>query len=214
MNSILRIALALPLLALAACNATIGERMGESLTVVRGFQISEHVIPATVFANAKGIAILRETNAALLVGGSGGEGIFMKKIGLTWSAPIAINTAGASIGLQVGGQKRDIVIFMNTETEVANFLDDGVYALAEASAVAGPAKTDPMNAGGPVPSSYYSIRSKGLFGGLLVGGVYFTVDNKINRETYGENATVGEILSDKLPKPQGATILTQALDGN
>ena len=51
-------------------------------------------------------------------------------------------------------------------------------------------------------------------GGLLVGGVYFTVDNKINRETYGENATVGEILSDKLPKPQGATILTQALDGN
>ena len=92
MNSILRIALALPLLALAACNATIGERMGESLTVVRGFQISEHVIPATVFANAKGIAILRETNAALLVGGSGGEGIFMKKIGLTWSAPIAINT--------------------------------------------------------------------------------------------------------------------------
>lgn len=48
MNSILRIALALPLLALAACNATIGERMGESLTVVRGFQISEHVIPATV----------------------------------------------------------------------------------------------------------------------------------------------------------------------
>jgi lipid-binding SYLF domain-containing protein len=129
-------------------------------------------------------------------------------------SPIAINTAGASIGLQVGGQKRDIVIFMNTETEVANFLDDGVYALAEASAVAGPAKTDPMNAGGPVPSSYYYIRSKGLFGGLLVGGVYFTVDNKINRETYGENATVGEILSDKLPKPQGATILTQALDGN
>jgi lipid-binding SYLF domain-containing protein len=111
----------------------------------------------------------------------------------------------------VGGQRRDIVIFLNTEEEVANFLDDGVYALAEASAVAGPAKTDPKNAGGPVPASYYYLRSEGLFGGLLVGGVYFTVDQKVNREAYGE-ASVGQILSGGTAKPQGATILTQALD--
>lgn len=207
-----RIALVLPLLALAACNATIGERMGESLTVVRGFQQSDHPIPSTVFANAKGVAILRETNAALVVGGSGGEGIFMKKNGTEWSAPVAINTAGASVGLQAGGQQRDIVIFMNTDDEVANFLDDGMYGLAEASAVAGPAKTDPKNAGGPVPSSYYYIRSKGLFGGLLVGGVYFTVDQKVNQATYGADATTGSILAGKVQKPQGATILTQALD--
>jgi lipid-binding SYLF domain-containing protein len=206
-----RIALLLPLLALAACNATIGERMGTSLSVVRGFQSSDHRIPSTVFANAKGIAILRETNAALVVGASGGEGVFMRKAGLEWSAPIAINTAGASVGLQAGGQRRDIVIFLNTEEEVANFLDDGVYALAEASAVAGPAKTDPKNAGGPVPASYYYLRSEGLFGGLLVGGVYFTVDQKVNREAYGE-ASVGQILSGGTAKPQGATILTQALD--
>ena len=210
--NLLRIALLLPVLALCACNATIGERMGESLAVVRGFQSSDHAIPPEVFASAKGVAILRETNAALIVGGSGGEGIFLKKVGLEWSAPIAINTAGASFGLQAGGQQRDIMIFMNTDAEVSNFLDDGVYAVAEAAAVAGPAKTDPHNAGGPVPASYYYIRAKGLFGGLLVGGVYFTVDNKANRETYGQDASVGAILSDKLPKPQGATILTQALE--
>ena len=207
-----RFALLLPLLALAACNATVGERMGESLQVVRGFQKSEHTIPSTVFANAKGIAILRETNAALVVGGSGGEGVFMKKNGTSWSAPIAINTAGATIGLQAGGQRRDIVLFMNTDEEVAKFLDDGVYGLAEASAVAGPAKTDPRNAGGPAPATYYYLRSEGLFGGLLVGGVYFSVDKKANREAYGPDATVNAILSDKFEKPQGATILTQALD--
>ena len=211
-RQLVRLAMLLPLLALAACNATIGERMGNSLEVVRGFQASDHRIPSEVFANAKGVAILRESSAALVVGGSGGEGVFMRKNGLNWSPPIAINTAGATVGLQAGGQRRDIVIFMNTDAEVANFLDDGVYALAEASAVAGPAKTDPKNAGGPVPSTYYYIRSEGLFGGLLVGGVYFTVDTKVNRATYGEGATVGDILAGNVEKPQGATILTQALD--
>ena len=212
LKTIARTLVVVPLLALAACHATIGERMGESLNVVRGFQASDHKIPETVFAKAKGIAIIREGSGALIVGGAGGSGVFMKKVGMGWSAPIAVNTATLSVGLQAGGQERDIVIFMNTEEEVARFLDDGVYALAEASAVAGPAKTDPHNAGGPVPSSYYYLRSKGLFGGLLVGGVHFSIDAKSNHETYGPDATVGEILSGKYAKPQGATILSQALE--
>jgi lipid-binding SYLF domain-containing protein len=212
LKTLARTLVVLPLFALAACHATISERMGESLTVIRGFQSSDNKIPETVFAKAKGIAIIREGSGALIVGGSGGSGVFMKKAGMSWSAPVAVNTASLTVGLQAGGQERDIVIFMNTEEEVSRFLDDGVYALAEASAVAGPAKTDPKNAGGPVPSSYYYLRSKGLFGGLLVGGVHFTIDAKSNHETYGPDATVGEILSGKYPKPQGATILTQSLE--
>ena len=42
--------------------------------------------------------------------------------------------------------------------------------------------------------------------------MYFTVDQKVNRETYGPDASVGGILTGKFEKPQGATILTQALD--
>ena len=42
--------------------------------------------------------------------------------------------------------------------------------------------------------------------------VYFTVDTKVNRATYGDGATVGDILAGNVEKPQGATILTQALD--
>jgi SH3 domain-containing YSC84-like protein 1 len=212
--SLFRFLLVLPLLALAACNSTMGERMGESLAVVRGFQEGKSKIPASVFANAKGVAILRETNAALVVGGSGGQGVFMKKNGTEWSAPIAINTMSASIGLQAGGQRRDVVIFMNTDDEVSGFLDEGTYGVAEATAVAGPAKTDPHNAGGPVPSSYYYLRTEGLFGGVLVGGVHFTIDEKVNNETYGSNATVRTILGGKVEKPQGSTILTQALAGD
>lgn len=208
----IRLFVVIPLLALAACSNSVSTRMGQSLAVVRGFQASEHAIPSAVFENAKGVAVLREGSAALVIGGSGGDGIFMKRINRDWSAPVAINTAGATLGLQAGAQSRDIVIVMNTDEEVANFLEDGMYGIAEVSAVTGPAKTDPKNAGGPVPSTYYYIRTEGLFGGLLVGGVYFSTADKVNREMYGPDVTATEIASGKVKAPPGAEILWKAMN--
>lgn len=208
----IQIALALPLLALAACTTPMGERMGQSVAVLNGFRSSEHAIPETVFENAKAIAILREGSGALIVGGSGGDGVFMKRTSTGWTAPVAINTGGATIGLQAGAQSRDIVIFLNKDEEVANFLDDGLYGVAEAAAVAGPAKTDPNNAGGPVPATYYYLRTEGIFGGLLVGGVYFSVSDKANGECYGEATTPGDILEGKVKPAAGTTVLWQSLN--
>lgn len=209
--NLLRILLVVPLLALAACATPVGTRTAEAVTIVRGFQSSEHPIPTAVFENAKGVAILRENSGALIVGGSGGQGVFVKRAGMTWSAPVAINTAGATIGLQAGVQSRDLVIVMNTDEEVNKFLSDGLYGVAEASAVAGPAKTDPKNAGGPVPATYYYMRSEGVFGGLLVGGVTFMTADKVNREMYGPDVTTSEIVEGKVKPPAGTTILWQAL---
>jgi lipid-binding SYLF domain-containing protein len=212
LNSVFRVLALVPLCLLAACSNSLSTRMGESISIVRGFQSSEHAIPAAVFENAQGVAIIREGNAALVIGGSGGQGVFVKRSGAGWSAPVAVNTASASIGLQAGAQSRDIVIVMNTAEEVANFLDDGVYGLAEASAVAGPAKTDPKNAGGPVPSTYYYLRTEGLFGGLLVGGVYFSTADKVNHEQYGPDVTVGDITSGKVKPPAGSEVLWKTLN--
>jgi lipid-binding SYLF domain-containing protein len=210
--NLLRFLLVAPLLALAACTTPVGTRTAEAVTIVRGFQASEHPIPTAVFENAKGVAILRESSGALIIGGSGGQGVFVKRAGMTWSAPVAINTAGATIGLQAGVQSRDLVIVMNTDEEVNKFLSDGIYGVAEASAVAGPAKTDPKNAGGPVPATYYYMRSEGVFGGLLVGGVTFMTADTVNRELYGPVVTTSEIVEGKVKPPAGTTILWQALN--
>jgi lipid-binding SYLF domain-containing protein len=210
--NLLRTLLFVPLLALAACATPVGTRTAEAVTIIRGFQSSEHPIPAAVFENAKGVAILREGSGALIIGGSGGEGVFVKRAGMTWSAPVAINTAGATIGLQAGVQSRDLVIVMNTDEEVNKFLSDGIYGVAEASAVAGPAKTDPKNAGGPVPATYYYMRTEGVFGGLLVGGVTFLTADKVNQELYGPDVRVSDIVEGKVKPPAGTTILWQALN--
>ena len=210
--NLLRTLLFVPLLALAACATPVGTRTAEAVTIIRGFQSSEHPIPAAVFENAKGVAILREGSGALIIGRSGGEGVFVKRAGMTWSAPVAINTAGATIGLQAGVQSRDLVIVMNTDEEVNKFLSDGIYGVAEASAVAGPAKTDPKNAGGPVPATYYYMRTEGVFGGLLVGGVTFLTADKVNQELYGPDVRVSDIVEGKVKPPAGTTILWQALN--
>jgi lipid-binding SYLF domain-containing protein len=210
--NLLRTLLFVPLLALAACATPVGTRTAEAVTIIRGFQSSEHPIPPAVFENAKGVAILREGSGALIIGGSGGEGVFVKRAGMTWSAPVAINTAGATIGLQAGVQSRDLVIVMNTDEEVNKFLSDGIYGVAEASAVAGPAKTDPKNAGGPVPATYYYMRTEGVFGGLLVGGVTFLTADKVNQELYGPDVRVSDIVEGKVKPPAGTTILWQALN--
>ena len=135
-----RLLLVVPLLALAACATPLGTRTAEAVSIVRGFQASKHPIPPAVFENAKGVAVLREGSGGLVLGGSGGEGVFVKRTGMSWSAPVAINTAGASVGLQAGAQSRDIVIVMNTDDEVRRFLSQGVFGVAEAAAVLGPAR--------------------------------------------------------------------------
>ena len=210
--NLLRILVVVPILALAACATPVGTRTAEAVTIVRGFQAGDRPIPTAVFETAKGIAVLREGTGAFIIGGSGGEGVFVKRSGMTWSAPVAINAAGATIGLQAGVQSRDLVIVMNTDEEVNKFLSDGIYGVAEASAVAGPAKTDPKNAGGPVPATYYYMRSEGVFGGLLVGGVTFMTADKVNREMYGPDVTTSEIVEGKVKPPAGTTILWQALN--
>lgn len=208
----LRLLLALPLLVLAACSTPVGARTGEAVAIVRGFQSSEHPIPSAVFERAKGVAILRETSGALVVGGAGAQGIFVKRVGAQWSAPVAIDSASATVGLQAGGQSRDIVLVLNSDAEVEKLLASGVFGLAEASAVAGPAKTDPNSSPGALPANYYYVRTEGLFGGLLVGGVYFSVADAVNRDTYGPGVTARDVVDGKVKPPAGTSILWQALN--
>ena len=203
-------------LTMPACSNSVSIRTADALAIVRDFQSSDQPIPASVFESAKGIAILHEGSAALIVGGGGGQGVFLKRLshnlGSDWSAPLAVNTGAMTLGLQAGVQSRDTIIIMNTDNEVSNFLDDGLYGMAEASAVAGPAKSDPHNAGGPVPAAYYYIRTKGVFGGLLVGGVHFSIADKVNHETYGHDVTIGQITNGTAKPPDGTQILWKSLN--
>ena len=160
-------------------------------------------------ANAKGVAILSVAQGGIGIGGEGGGGIVLKRVGGGWGAPYAMDAAAGTIGAQLGGQGKDVLIVFNDETALQQFVKGGMQLQAVAEGTGG-------NASGNTRSTKlayeYFIKGNGLFGGAELGGLNFSPASKLNAETYGSMATSGEILDGKVKKPDGLSSLTGALD--
>jgi lipid-binding SYLF domain-containing protein len=97
-------------------------------------------VPAYILDNAKGIAVIPgELKAGFIFGGEAGGGVLVSRFSDgTWSSPAFISAAGASFGLRIGGEARDIVLVFNTLRSM-DFIENGKIKLgADASAAAGP----------------------------------------------------------------------------
>ena len=76
--------------------------------------------------------------AGFIIGGRGGHGMISRRVKSGWSAPVAFDLGGASVGLQIGASKTDFVLlFMNNEA-LGGLLKDKFEIGGEGSAVAGP----------------------------------------------------------------------------
>jgi SH3 domain-containing YSC84-like protein 1 len=84
-------------------------------------------IPAYVLDNAKGIAVIRgELRAGFIFGAELGAGVLVSRLpDGSWSPPALISLAGASFGLQIGGEARDIVLIFNTITSM-DYIESGL----------------------------------------------------------------------------------------
>lgn len=136
-----------------------------------------------------------------------------------WSAPSAIGTAGVGWGAQIGGELTDFVIILNTKSAVDAFCSKGQVNMgAELGVAAGPvgrvaagsleASTDLAIA----PCYSYS-HSKGLFVGISLEGSVILSRPDINRQFYGREIQVGELLSGLTPPPVAASPLYEAIQG-
>ena len=143
------------------------------------------------------------------IGGEGGGGVVLKRVGSGWGAPYGIDAAAGTIGAQLGGQGKDVLIVFNDETALQQFVKGGMQLQAVAEGTGG-------NASGNTRSTKlayeYFIKGNGLYGGAELGGLNFSPANKVNAETYGSMATSGEILDGKVKKPDGLSSLTSTLD--
>lgn len=195
-------------LSLTGCEQSMITRSNEAAAVVRDFSLSDTKIPAEAMARAQAIAILRESEAGVVVGGGGGKGVMVHRTAKGWSAPIALDSASGSIGAQIGGQGRDIVMLFRSQAEVDRVLREDGYSIADASAAAGPVGNAATQDDNPVQTY---VRVSGLFAGARVGGVKFLVNKQVNHETYGMSWTTEEILAGKVERPLGAGDLYRLL---
>lgn len=206
--------LALGATVLAGCASDMTDVISTDVAAFRRIESSKGAIPHDVLRSAKAVAIFSSTQAGLVFGGKGGDGVFLKRLGDGWSPPLAIDLIEGSVGLQIGAQTEDVVYIFTTDEAVKRFIEVGRYALAQAAGTFGENSGRTDGAERPTdPVTIYS-RSSGVYGGLVVGGKGFSIDEKLNRATYGGHVTTEDIVSGKVDPPHGTMVLWKILDSS
>ncbi|MBL27566.1 MAG: hypothetical protein CMM50_08475 [Rhodospirillaceae bacterium] len=152
--------------------------------------------------------------AGFIVGGAGGRCIIVvRQPDGNWSDPSFCVMGGASIGLQIGAEKSEIMLFVRTD-EALNALmknkvqlgGDAGLAIGTIGAGVSGATTTNMDA-----DIVAFSRSIGLFGGVSLDGSVIETADKWNQEYYGEPVTAHEILMENKVSSPHADALREAL---
>ena len=203
----LAVLLALPL---AGCQTeSVVSRSCDAAEVMRQFSLGGHPIPSAELASAKGVAILKETEGGVIVGGRGGKGVLVRRTADgKWSAPLAVDSGGLSVGLQVGMQGSGVVLVFQSDVAVDQAINAGDFSANEAEGSLGPWGGGLRDAGGGVK---VFTKSGGLYGGATLGNTKLTVNHESNALTYGHGASVEDILSGQTERPLGTGQLYKLL---
>ena len=148
-------------------------------------------IPRELLDRAEAVAVFPGMlKAGFVLGGRGGSGLISRRVTGGWSAPAFFKMGGASLGLQIGAAKTDLILLFMNEDALRGLLEDKLEVGGEASAAAGPVgRTASATTNLTLDAGILSYsRSKGLFAGLEIKGAVINPDNNLNEALYGLKA--------------------------
>lgn len=188
--------------------AEIIKRIDNSANVLNEIMATpDKAIPDSIMNDARCIAVIPSmVKIAVGFGGNHGKGVATCKTGTGWSAPAPITITGGSWGLQLGGQAVDLVMVVTNEQGMQHLLSSKFKLGAEASAAAGPVGRDATAATDVKMRAEvltYS-RTRGLFAGIDLSGAVINQDKDETRILFGKMFSFEEILSGKVPAPNGS----------
>jgi len=150
--------------------------------------IPARAIPASLLADAQGVAIIPGMiKGSFVVGVRHGRGIVVTRDASgAWRAPMFITATGGSIGWQAGLQSTDLVIVFRNRRGVEGLLRGKFTVGADAAVAAGPVGREAMAAtDGQLQAEILSYsRSRGLFAGVALDGTVLQVDQRAGTAYY------------------------------
>ena len=165
--------------------------------------------------NAAGVAIFPSVyKAGFFIGAEGGNGIMLAKdANGNWGYPAFYTLASGSWGLQFGGQKSGMVFIIRSLGAVKALVKHQGKISADANVTTGHVGTGlegaiTTNLGADIIA--YSD-SKGLFGGISLGGSAMVRRNDFNAEYYGGQVGAEAILIQQAHQNPQADTLRQKL---
>jgi lipid-binding SYLF domain-containing protein len=152
-------------------------------------------------------------SGGLVLGGRHGRGVAACRVADRWSGPAFVTLTGGSIGLQGGVEADDLVMLVMNERGVGKLLRPNLDLGAEASVAVGPMGREAEGATDATMSAEFVAyaRSRGLFGGVSLGGSVLRHDPKADAALYGTGIGASEILRGERPPPQEAASFLTAL---
>jgi SH3 domain-containing YSC84-like protein 1 len=189
---------------LAICTATINaqnkkgkdlqdavKRVNDASAVLNEIMsIRDKSIPRDLLAKAKAVVVFPGViKGAFIIGGQGGKGVAVRRVGRGWSAPAFLNMAGGSIGFQIGGSKTDYILLVMNDKGMKGLVEDKFELGGEGSVAAGPVgRTAAASTNATLDAEILTYsRSKGLFAGVSLKGVSINSDSDLNRSIYEKN---------------------------
>ena len=146
-------------------------------------------------SRAKAVMIAPEIRkAAFVVGGSGGRAVLLSRDPTTreWSAPAFYTIANASLGLQAGVEKSEVVMLVMTDNGLTSLLNTQAKLGGDVSIATGPVGTGAER--GFTTDVVSFSRSKGIYAGINLDGTIVKVSDERNHKYYGSNVSPTDIL--------------------
>jgi lipid-binding SYLF domain-containing protein len=196
----------------AAISTAEANRLAAAARVVQGIRSA---IPQDYWDRARCVAVVPELKkAALVVGGEYGKGVMSCRAGDQWSAPVFIQLAKGSLGIQVGAEQVDLVLLVMNEQGVQKLLGSRLHLGADASVAAGPVgRQGSIGTDAQFKAEILSYsRAQGLFAGINLSGGVLRPDDDANTDVYGAGASLRTILANReLSAPTQASAFLSAL---
>jgi lipid-binding SYLF domain-containing protein len=178
---------------------------------------SDKGIPQDLLDKASCLVIVPNLKSGgFIAGAQYGRGFFTcrKTTGVGWHSPGAVKLTGGKFGFLAGAKETDVIMLVMNKSGMEHLLSNKFQIGGEASAAAGPVGRDSSamtDAAMRAEILSYS-RSRGVFGGIDIGGSAVTEDEEANEELYGKKMTNHEIIDTKMTVPAAAQPLIHELN--
>lgn len=165
-------------------------------------------IPDAIARKAHCVLVVPGFKKGAFIGGAQyGQGLatcYVAKKG--WSAPVFVQMAGVSFGLQAGAQSTDLVLVGVTKQSGDDLLKAKVKLGGDASVAAGPVGRDSQASTTELASAEFLTysRNKGLFAGIDLSGDEVNQNTKDTEAFYGKDIPYQAILGGTTPTPAAA----------
>jgi len=174
------------------------KRLNEAGTILGELRNSaDKAIPEELWGKAQCVAVIPSMKkAAFVVGGEYGSGVMSCRTAKDWTAPVFMQLAKGSWGLQIGAEETDLVLLIMNRRGLEKLLDDKVSLGADASVAAGPvgrsaaAATDVQLKAEMLSYS----RSQGAFAGIDLSGGVLRPDKEADARAYGPDVSARDVV--------------------